>query len=692
MTAFFMNLRLRTQIATTFGVILVAAFVALVAAVQMRASADASRLAQLYAAEAAGKHAREVARRIDRAFDAALSIASDATTNFKLNALDRAAMALNLETVLEQNEDLFGTWAQFAAGSLPDDAKHASTSSHDSRGRFVGYYVREDGRVRIENQDPTEDYFIEDYYTIPESSRAPALIDPYVEDLADGAKVLMTTAAIPVLVGGVVKGVVGVDLTLADMQQLISDIKVYDSGFAVLASASGNVVGFRDDALLGKSIDRIGLAPVISGAAGSDAPVTTFGMLKDSDAFQIAVPVDFALTDSRWTLILVVPRGEIEADAVALRNFALTLAAIAALLGVAVALLVGSILARPIVGMTETMKRIAAGDTDVAIAGADRQSEIGAMAQALTYFQSTVRERRLEQARREQDLQDKAADKERVERLVAEFQVGVGAVTSAISKLSQGMEKSSAAMQTAATTTDRQSANVSSAAHNASANVQVVAAAAEELSASVHEIGRRVKESSDITRQAVAEATTAQDLVRGLDKAAQTVGDVVEMISAVARQTNLLALNATIEAARAGDAGKGFAVVASEVKNLANQTAKATEDIQTQIAGIQSSTKSSVGAIEKIFKRIGDLEQISSSIATAIEEQAMATTEIARNAAQASNGTQDVSGNIEGVAAAARETGAVATDVSAAARDLAAQADVLRRDVDTFLRGVRRPA
>ncbi|MBM3512230.1 MAG: HAMP domain-containing protein [Alphaproteobacteria bacterium] len=572
---------------------------------------------------------------------------------------------------------------------MPDDDKFVGTSGHDNKGRYVGYYVREDGRVRVEDQDPTEDYFIEDYYTAPESSRRRELIEPYAEDLADGSKVLMTTAAVPLLDGRIVEGVVGVDLTLAAMQDRVSKISVYQTGTAVLSTGSGSIVGHRDSGALGESVDRLGLPREVRAAVGESENASAFGEMDGVEMFQIAVPVLFARTDARWTLVLTVPRTEIEADAIALRNFALALAAVAILIGMIVAWLVGGLLARPIVGMTATMRRLAKGEIDVAIDGTDRANEVGAMSGALAFFQSSLRERRVEEERKERETQRKAEEKARVDRLIAEFQAGIGDITNAISQMSRSMAESSSAMQSAATISGQRSETVATAARDASANVQVVAAAAEELSASVQEIGRRVKEASVATSQAVEEANVAQQQVRTLDTPSQTIGDVVGVISEVAAQTNLLALNATIEAARAGEAGKGFAVVASEVKNLANQTARATEDIQNQVGGIQKAIRSSVEAIDRIFKRVAELEQISGSIAIAVDEQAQATTEIARNAAQASGGTTEVSGSISEIAESAHQTGDVAKSVSVAAQDLAARADVLNRDVDAFLKDVQ---
>ena len=237
--------------------------------------------------------------------------------------------------------------------------------------------------------------------------------------------------------------------------------------------------------------------------------------------------------------------------------------------------------------------------------------------------------------------------------------------------------------------TNRQSLEVASAAGQASANVQTVAAASEQLTASIGEISHHVVQSSEIARLAVAEADRTNAAVHGLIEAAQKIGDVLKLITNIASQTNLLALNATIEAARAGEAGKGFAVVASEVKNLASQTAKATEDISAQIAGMQDAARGSAEAIRGIGATITRINEITTTVATAVEQQAAATQEIARNAQQAAGGTSSVSTTIQGVVGAASDTGSIAEEVLGAADSLHRQADGLRRSVDAFLQNIR---
>jgi methyl-accepting chemotaxis protein len=258
----------------------------------------------------------------------------------------------------------------------------------------------------------------------------------------------------------------------------------------------------------------------------------------------------------------------------------------------------------------------------------------------------------------------------------------VGIVASAASE----MEASAQSMSATAEETNRQSTAVAAASEQAATNVQTVASAAEELSASIREIQQQMTNSARIAQQAVEQVDRTDTTVTGLVQAADKIGEVVNLISDIASQTNLLALNATIEAARAGEAGKGFAVVASEVKNLANQTAKATEEIGQQIAAMQTATGESVQAIRGIGETIKQISEVTTTVASAVEEQGAATQEISRNVQQAAAGTQEVSSNITGVSQAATQTGTAAGQVLNAARELAQQGQQLNTEIDGFLR------
>jgi len=272
--------------------------------------------------------------------------------------------------------------------------------------------------------------------------------------------------------------------------------------------------------------------------------------------------------------------------------------------------------------------------------------------------------------------------------LIGEFSPAASSLLQSVASAADQMEGSSKVMSTNATDTIQKASAVAAAAEEMSASVETVAAATEELSSSVNEIGRQVNHSAQIATEAVEEAQRVSGMVDGLAAAVEKIGKVVELINDIADQTNLLALNATIEAARAGEAGKGFAVVASEVKNLANQTGRATEEIGAQITDIQSATALAVESIEGIQKTIHNINGITSGIASAVEQQSAATQEIAHNITQTSLAAQEVSGNIVEVTSAANRTGVESAEVLKAAQSVNAQTATLRDRTVKFLEEV----
>jgi len=366
------------------------------------------------------------------------------------------------------------------------------------------------------------------------------------------------------------------------------------------------------------------------------------------------------------------------------------LLAIAAVAVVAAIIGINRRVVAPLTSLTTTIGEFAAGSRGFAVPFADRHDEIGSMAKAVLVLRDNARAADESAAREATAARARDQRRQRVEEItngfVASIDVVVGGVASAVESLRGATDTLS---QTSTTTTE-QSSVVAGAADQASANVQTVAAAAEELSNSIQEISRRVAETATATDGAVREAEDTNATVRGLAEAARKIGDVVSLITDIASQTNLLALNATIEAARAGDAGKGFAVVANEVKNLANQTARATGDIQAQVAGIQAETDRAVTAIGGIARTIATVNQFTMGIASAVEEQGAATQEIARNVQQASAGTAEVSQSIGTVLDAARQTGAAASQLAGLAGQLTRQSEALRDNVGGFVAEVKK--
>ncbi len=345
---------------------------------------------------------------------------------------------------------------------------------------------------------------------------------------------------------------------------------------------------------------------------------------------------------------------------------------------------------RPLRVMTDQMAELARGNLSIDVRGIGRRDEVGILARALEVFKTNA----IDVARlaEEQELVKAQAEidkKNAMAKLADDFERSVTVVVDAVTASSLSLRDSAQSMTGIASTTTEQSSAVAAAIEQTTTNVQAVAGASHELTASIAEIGRQINESALISGDAVQQAERTSNSVEGLSLAAEKIGAVVLMIENIATQTNLLALNATIEAARAGEAGKGFAVVASEVKTLANQTAQATQDIQGQVSEIQSATGKTAHEIEQIARVINRLNEISTAIAAAVEEQVAATHEISRNVQHAASGTQEVSVNITGVSTAAGQTGTAAHSVLVSATELQAQSQRLREEMKRFVAEVR---
>ena len=372
------------------------------------------------------------------------------------------------------------------------------------------------------------------------------------------------------------------------------------------------------------------------------------------------------------------------------RNVSIAVLLGGVILGVLVSWQIASrLIAQPIQSITATMDRLRNRELAIAIPGTARKDEIGAMARAVEVFRDSMVKADELAAREAAEQQQRADRAVAIEKLTHDFEGQVSQVVEVLGGAARSLSETARALTATAGRAQGQAAMVAATAHQTSMNVQTVASATEELSASIAEIARRTSDASDVARAAADEGERANAKVRGLAQAAQKIGEVVGLITDIASQTNLLALNATIEAARAGEAGKGFAVVANEVKSLANQTARATEDIVAQVTAVQGSTREAVDALGGITGTIGQINQISATIASAVEEQGAATAEISANVNQASSGVREVTATISEVEQAAVETDSSAAIVLQAAEQLHARTDDLQRIVHDFLERVK---
>ena len=355
-----------------------------------------------------------------------------------------------------------------------------------------------------------------------------------------------------------------------------------------------------------------------------------------------------------------------------------------------VALVISRGITRPLGSITGAMDRLADGDKTIEVEYTENRDEIGELARALETFKANaIKMEQLEKEQKEAEKRSAADRRVLMNKMANDFESSVKGVVDTVASAATEMQSGAKSMAATADGTSQQSQAVAAAAEEASTNIQTVASAAEELNSSIGEINRQIVESVNVAASCMTEAEATSEVMQSLSKAAEDVGNVVKLIEGIASQVNLLALNATIEAARAGEAGRGFAVVAGEVKNLANQVAHAAQDITQQIGGIQNQTGHAVTTIKSITATIRRVNEISTAIATAVEEQSAATKEISRSIQETATGTSEVTRNIEGVTRAASETGEASEQFLSTANQLAKESETLRNVVNNFIAQVR---
>ena len=487
---------------------------------------------------------------------------------------------------------------------------------------------------------------------------------------------------------GAVAGVVAFQMPLKRMEAKIhEDMGLGESGELVFLGSDRLM---RSDSLFSDGLNDV-LQTSVSGdivdRLFTDGVAVGVHNLHRSEPMKIS-GVAFTFEGVDYAILAMKSVVESAAPVVAIRNQMLIMGSVLMVVVALFGYLSSRGVTRPIGGLVEEMNQLSSGNTDVALVGADRADEIGDMSKAVVVFRDNMIERRKLAHESETAEAERRLRQERVEGLIASFQTDVESAIGALASTADKMTQTAGTLNNLADGTTTKASSVAAASEQASVNVQTVAASAEELAASISEIGRQVTNTTDMVGRATTDAVSSNQKVKSLAKSVQRIGDVISLIQEIAEQTNLLALNATIEAARAGDAGKGFAVVASEVKSLANQTAKATDEISSNISEIQSSTSDAVDAIENISKMMQDVSQNMGSIASSVDQQGSATSQISESVAQAASGTGVVAENIAGVTSATSETAGYASEVSTAATDVNGETSKLSQTVQHFLKDV----
>ena len=646
----------KTRLVVSIVAVLTVALGGLVAVIATLATGQAQRDGLRNATAVAVEQAHEVEADLGRQRRTAESLAQALAAQTEGRRGERAYADALQARLLAADPTLVGVWTAFEPQAFDGyDATFAGTAATDASGRYVPYWYRDGDAIAVTALVDYETPGAGDYYLLPRDTGRSVAIEPYPYEVA-GEELLITSLSTPVTVGGRAVGVAGVDVPLATIQGQVSAIRPYDVGRAALVSSQGLVVGSNRP---GDEAGSAAAGPVAEIAAAAVDSGETVQRTLDGDegrTVYVAAPIEVG-AGQYWAVLVEIPEGAILADAHDLRTTILVGALLTLLLAAGATFLVARRVVAPLDALRSRMEEIADGDGDLtARVDQTRTDEIGRLGAAFNRFVAKV----------------------------AETVTGIGRASGSLVELSAGMSGVSGRLAGSVEQTSAQAQQVSAVAEQLSRNVQTVAAGAEEMGASIREIATNASEAARIAGEAVTVAQSTKQTVAKLGDSSRAIGEVVRVITGIAEQTNLLALNATIEAARAGEAGKGFAVVATEVKDLAQETAKATEDITRRIQAIQGDTDSAVAAIARIDEVVTRISDYQTTIASAVEEQTATTSEMSRGVTEAAQGTGSIADAVVTVSTVSTETEQDALQARSAADGVAEVTAELSRLVSQF--------
>ena len=602
--------------------------------------------------------------------------------------VDRDRLGRVMTSILSTNPRAVGMAVAFEPNAL--DQKDADFTTHaysDPTGRFVPYFFWDPNKkVATDKLTMTEAAGIGAWYTIPMKENRTLVTPPYLYPV-NNVQVLMTTVTAILKRDGQSIGVITTDTGLSDISKTISTYRPFGQGRVLLIGGDNIWVAHQDAAQLGKPVKDADLLALVAKAKGQSFAETRV-RLAGKDYLRTLMPVLLPGTTDHWYVVLEAPMAAVTASATKALNTLILLAL--GILGLAgVMVWIGSrALTQPIEKMTACMRRLADGEHRIEIYGRHYENEYGDMALALEVFQQSALEREALEAAQAEEARRQQERAAHVEAAISRFRGVMADMVVQMNASTAELSETSDTMTALASTSLNRAQSAAHASHEALGNVQSVAGAAEEMSAAIREIASQAARTTSVVSNAALSARQTNDKVGHLTEAANRIGEVMTLIRDIASQTNLLALNATIEAARAGDAGKGFAVVATEVKNLAEQTARATEEIAAQIEAIQVTTGESAEAIVGITRIIEEIDSYTSAIAAAVEEQGATTVEITSNVSSAAQGAQIVSSDIQQLTEAVYNTSTSSERVQGVSGRVAEASVRLRQEVDSFLKDV----
>jgi methyl-accepting chemotaxis protein len=645
---------IKMRLVASVGLILAVSTLVTSGVMTVRSTDSAERAAHRYAYQAGARSAHELSEEVM----AAVGTARDLTTvlgSLASQGATREAADSALRDLISAHPSYLGVWCGWEPDAFDGrDADYRDTPGHDATGRYIPYWVRTDQGVE---KAPLVDYDKPgpgDYYQIPKNTGQEKLLEPFEYDV-NGKPTLMTSVAVPIKRDDAVVGVAGVDLSLATLATTGGVSRPYAAARALLLSGAGAGVASGNGEEAGKAADA-SVTGLVRQALADGEQAQRIASWNGSPALQTAIPVKLSEVDT-WALVLSIPTSAIFAEVNSTRWVNVLLAVASIALAILVMLLLARTIVRPIEQLRDRMVEIADGDGDltqrVPVA---RDDEAGQLAAAFNHFVDKIAQTVRGITRAAGRLTDASAELVRVSGDIA-----------------QSAERSS-----------ERAATVSAGAEQVRGHVYTVSAGSEEMTASISEITQNATRSSQVAGSAVERISVTGDAVSKLGTSSAEIGSVLQLITSIAAQTHLLALNAAIEAARAGDAGKGFAVVASEVKELAEGTARATDDISRRVADIQSAAGEVVNAIGEIGSVVAQVNDHSATIAAAVEEQAATTAEMTRAISEAATGSTEIATAISAVAAAAADTTGGVEETRRSAENVATIATEIHTLVDRF--------
>ncbi|WP_432561150.1 methyl-accepting chemotaxis protein [Kineococcus sp. SYSU DK003] len=642
---------IRSRLVASTLAMVVTTLTLLIVVVTVRSDSFGEEQATQYTSQLAQTNAAQVQQELAGSVRTVTDIAGSLATLHQQGVLTRAAATELVHQALLAHPEFVGMGTGWEANAFDGrDAEFAGSAGSDASGRFIPYWYRSGNDTAVAPLTDLDDPAKSAWYWTPKQTGEVYFTEPYTYEV-DGQEVLMATAAAPITVDGAFLGVLTADLSLASLTGAMADIKPYGTGYATLLTDAGTYVTHPDADLLGQA--ATGTAKELTTVVATSGTTT----VRAGDETLTAVSPVRVDADQTWTLLVSAPRSSALAASHSLRTTTLLLGLLAVLVAGAVTWVIGTGIGRPVQRLRDSLADIADGDGDLTKrVDESRRDELGALGAAFNRFAETIAG------------------------TVREVSAEADQLNAAAVRLDETSRRLGGNVQETA----HRSGVVADQADAASGEVTGIAEAAEQLGTAISEIARGTHETSRIAAEAVDVARSTEQAITTLSSSSEEISEIVAAITSIAQQTNLLALNATIEAARAGDAGKGFAVVAGEVKELSLATARATEDIERKIVGLQENVQQASSSVAHIGTVVDRLDEIQATVAAAVEEQSALTGDLAGGVARAASATRTIAGTIGEVAAVADRTTGNATETDACARQVADTADHVRALMGRF--------